>query len=230
MGCLIANWYENRELRIGITESLIPGSWFLILGSIFDKSRRFQVRSSCKRIFQVLKRRQSVTERAEAFIFFGPRALLGPELKAGDPAPDFKVVGEGLKEYTRADFAGKPMLISVVPSLDTGTCSIQTKRFNDEAGKLGDSIAFLTISADLPFAQKRYCGAEGVANLTVLSDFRDMDFALHYGTYIKDVRLNSRAVFVVDQDGIIRYAEYVPTAGQQPNYEAALERLKGAVA
>lgn len=171
-----------------------------------------------------------MTERPEAFTFFGPRALIGPELKAGDPAPDFKVVGEGLKEYTLADFAGKPMLISVVPSLDTGVCSMQTKRFNDEAGSMGDSIAFVTISADLPFAQKRFCGAEGVENLTVLSDFRDMDFALHYGTFIKGVRLNSRAVFVVDAEGTIRYAEYVPTAGQHPNYDAALEVLKGATA
>ena len=161
-------------------------------------------------------------ERANAFNFWGPRALVGPELKPGDKAPPFKLVNGKGEEVSSDRFAGRPLIISVVPSLDTGTCSKQTRRFNQEAGKLGDKVGVITISADLPFAQTRWCGAEGVENLQVLSDHRDMSFAEAYGTYIKDLRLESRAVFVVDQTGTVRYAEYVPTAGEQPNYDAVL--------
>lgn len=170
------------------------------------------------------------TERDNAFVFFGPRALIGPELKSGDKAPDFSLLNGTLEGFSLSSFAGKPLLISVVPSLDTGVCTKQSVRFNQEAGMLGDKATFLTVSADLPFAQARWCGANDAANAQVLSDYRDMAFAQAYGTYIKDIRLNSRAVFVIDANGVVRYAEYVPTAGQEPNYDGAIDALKDCVA
>ena len=164
-------------------------------------------------------------ERANAFDFIGPKTLVGPELKVGDKAPAFVVLGQDLKDLDSATLAGKPMLISVIPSVDTGVCDLQTKRFNEEAGRLGDKITLLTVSADLPFALRRYCGANEIKNLLVVSDHRTMSFGAAYGTYIKEVRLESRAVFVVDGAGVIRHAEYVPTAGQHPDYDAALAVL-----
>lgn len=169
------------------------------------------------------------TERENAFTFFGPRALVGPELKPGDKAPDFSLLNGKLESFSLKDFAGKPLLISVVPSLDTGVCSRQSVRFNQEAAALGDAATVLTVSADLPFAQVRWCGANDATNAQFLSDFRDMAFGQAYGTFIKGVRLDSRAVFVVDAQGTVRYAEYVPTAGQEPNYDAALAAVKEAL-
>ena len=168
-------------------------------------------------------------ERANAFDFIGPKTLVGPELKVGDKAPAFVVLGQDLKDVDSTTLAGKPMLISVIPSVDTGVCDLQTKRFNEEAGRLGDKITLLTVSADLPFALRRYCGANEIKNLLVVSDHRTMSFGAAYGTYIKEVRLESRAVFVVDGAGVIRHAEYVPTAGQHPNYDAALAVLAALV-
>lgn len=165
-------------------------------------------------------------ERTNAFVFLGPRTLIGPELKPGDKAPAFKLVNNKGEEVSNAAFAGKPLLISVVPSLDTGVCSLQTRRFNQEAGEFGDRLQVLTVSADLPFAQTRWCGAEGVKNLQVLSDHRDMNFGMAYGTYVKDLRLDSRAVFVVDGAGTVRYAEYVQVASEHPNYDAALAAVR----
>ena len=161
-------------------------------------------------------------ERANAFDFMGPKTLVGPELKAGDIAPAFSMIGPDSKEINSTDFAGKAMLISVVPSVDTGLCDLQTKRFNEEAGKLGERVVFLTVSVDLPFALRRYCGANEISNLIVATDHRSMSFGSAYGTYVKEIRLESRAVFVVDAAGVICYAEYVPVAGQHPNYDAAL--------
>jgi thioredoxin-dependent peroxiredoxin len=164
-------------------------------------------------------------ERANAFDFIGPKTLVGPELKVGDKAPAFVVLGQDLKDVDSTTLAGKPMLISVIPSVDTGVCDLQTKRFNEEAGRMGDKITLITVSADLPFALRRYCGANEIKNLLVVSDHRTMSFGAAYGTYIKEVRLESRAVFVVDGAGVIRHAEYVPTAGQHPDYDAALAVL-----
>jgi thioredoxin-dependent peroxiredoxin len=164
-------------------------------------------------------------ERANAFDFWGARTLIGPELKPGDKAPPFRLTGRKGQEVTSEQFAGKPLLISVVPSLDTGVCSIQTRRFNQDAGKLGDAVGFITVSADLPFAQARWCGAQGVENLQVLSDHRDMSFGQAYGTAIKELRWESRAVFVIDGAGVVRYAQYVPVAGREPDYDAALAAL-----
>lgn len=166
------------------------------------------------------------TEREGAFDFLGSRTLIGPELKPGDVAPDFSLMNAKLKEVTKSDFSGKPMLISVVPSLDTSVCSLQTSRFDSEAANFGDSLAVITVSADLPFAQARWCGEHDANNSVFLSDHREMSFGSAYGTAIKDVRLESRAVFVVDAQGTVRYAEYVPVAGDHPDYVAALQALQ----
>jgi thiol peroxidase len=165
-------------------------------------------------------------ERAEAFDFLGPRTLIGPELKPGDTAPDFTLINNKLKPVSKQDFAGKPLVLSVVPSLDTPVCSIQSKRFDEEAASLGDKVAILTISADLPFAQTRWCGDQNATNAQTLSDHMDMSFGDAYGTHVKEARVESRAVFVVDSNGVIQYVEYVPKAGEQPNYDAALAALK----
>jgi thiol peroxidase len=165
-------------------------------------------------------------ERENAFDFRGPKTLIGPELKAGDPAPNFVALSGKLEDASLADFAGKPLLISAVPSLDTGVCTKQSVRFNQAAAELGDAVAIVTISADLPFGQARWCGANDASSATFLSDHREMSFADAYGVHIKGVRLLSRAVFVIDGEGVIRYVEYLPVAGQEPNYDAALAALK----
>ena len=165
-------------------------------------------------------------ERANAFDFWGPRTLVGPELKPGDQAPAFTLTKLKNEKISSADFAGKPLVISVIPSIDTGVCSKQTRRFNEEAAALGDKVNILTVSADLPFAQARWCGAEGIDKVVMGSDYVDMNFGDAYGTHIKALRWESRAVFVIDQNGIIRHVEYVPTGGQEPNYDATLAALK----
>lgn len=165
-------------------------------------------------------------EREAAFDFFGPRTLIGPELRVGEAAPDFTLLNNKLQAVTKASYAGKPVLLSVVPSLDTGVCSKQTARFNQEAAAMGDKVAFVTVSADLPFAQARWCGANDAGNIEALSDHRDMSFAAAYGTYLQDFRLESRAVFVLDANGIVRHVEYVPAAGKEPDYDAALAVLR----
>ena len=150
-----------------------------------------------------------------------PLTVLGPELKVGDKAPDFMTVDNGLKPVDLAATGSGVRIFSVVPSLDTPVCDAQTKRFNDEAGKLGD-VTIYSISMDLPFAQKRWCGAFGVDHVKMLSDHRDGSFGTAYGTLIKDLRIQSRAIFVVDKSNVIRYVEYVKEVGDHPNYEAAL--------
>ena len=169
-------------------------------------------------------------ERTEAFNFWGPKTLVGPELKSGDPAPSFTVVDSKGETVTSQQFQGRPMLISVVPSLDTGLCSTQTRRFDQEIANYAGKINLLTVSADLPFAQNRWINAESVENVTVLSDHREMSFGDAFGTHVKELRIESRAVFVVDKDGVVRYAEYVPSAGNEPNYDAALEAVKEVIA
>ena len=156
-----------------------------------------------------------------------PLTLIGPELKAGDSAPDFNVVDSSLKPVTLKDTGTQVRIISVVPSLDTPVCDAQTKRFNEEAAKLPD-VDILTVSMDLPFAQKRWCGAFGVDKVKMLSDHRDGSFGSHYGTLIKELRIESRAIFVVDRNNQIRHAEYVKEVADFPNYEAALSAAKSA--
>jgi thiol peroxidase len=169
-------------------------------------------------------------ERPGAATFQGnPLTLQGPELRAGDKAPNFTILTNDLRDYTLANTTGKIRLISVVPSLDTPVCDTQTRRFNQEAGNLGDKVAILTVSMDLPFAQKRWCGAAGIDKLQTLSDHRDASFSLAYGTLIKELRLDSRAIFIVDSNDTIRYVEYVKEVSAHPNYEAALAAVRGAV-
>ncbi|WP_232698170.1 thiol peroxidase [Brevibacillus daliensis] len=156
-----------------------------------------------------------------------PVTLQGPEIKVGDTAPDFKVLANDLSEVTLADSKGTVRIISVVPSLDTGVCDQQTRRFNEEAASL-DGVTILTVSVDLPFAQSRWCGAAGIDKVKTVSDHRDLSFGLAYGVAIKELRLLSRAVFVVDSNDKVVHAEYVPAVGQHPNYEAAIEAASAA--
>lgn len=161
-------------------------------------------------------------------VLFGgnPVALSGNIIKNGDKAPEFTVIDNGLKPVQLSDFKGKVKLISIFPSIDTSVCSIQNHKFNNEAGSYEDKVAFLAISIDLPFALKRFCGAEGINNLKTLSDHRNTDFGNKYGFLIKDLRLLARGVVVIDKDDIIRHIEVVPNVGQEPDYESALKVLK----
>ncbi|RSD27728.1 thiol peroxidase [Mesobacillus subterraneus] len=156
-----------------------------------------------------------------------PVTLLGNEVKVGDQAPDFKVLANDLSEVTLQDTKGQVRLISVVPSLDTGVCDAQTRRFNEEAANL-DNVKILTVSVDLPFAQKRWCGAAGIETVQTLSDHRELSFGEAYGVAIKELRLLARAVFVVDSSDKVTYVEYVSEATDHPNYEAAVEAAKQA--
>lgn len=170
-----------------------------------------------------------MVERPNAFDFWGPRTLVGPELRPGDRAPAFRLTG--LKDETISSdrFTGKPLILSVVPSIETGVCSRQTRRFNEAAAALGDALSIVTVSADLPFAQARWCGAEGIDRVIMASDYKDMSFGDAFGTHVKELRWESRAVFVVDAEGIVRYAEYVPNGGREPDYDAALSVAKSLV-
>jgi len=155
-----------------------------------------------------------------------PLTLMGNEVKVGKKAPDFEVVANDLSAVKFSSFAGKVCIISSVPSLDTPVCDIQTRRFNEEAGKLGGNVVVLTISMDLPFAQKRWCGSAGVKNVQTLSDHRDASFGLAFGVLIKELRLLARAVFVVDKQGTIRYMQIVPELTKEPDYDAAMKAVK----
>ena len=154
-----------------------------------------------------------------------PVTLIGPELKVGDRAPDFTVVGNDLSQVSLESFRGKVCIISSVPSLDTPVCDMETRRFNSEASRLGDEVVVLTISMDLPFAQKRWCGAAGVDRVVTLSDHRDGSFGRAYGVLIKDLRLLARAVFVMDKEGRITYLELVKEIASEPDYEAVLSAV-----
>ena len=171
-------------------------------------------------------------KRANAVTFKGnPLTLVGPQLKPGDKAPDFTCVSSGLEIVNLAKTPARARLFSAVPSLDTPVCDTETRRFNQEAGKLGPGIEVWTISMDLPFAQKRWCGAAGVSSVKTLSDFRDRAFGQRYGVAIKDgplAGLNARAVFVVGKDGTVEHVEYVKEIGSEPNYNAALAAAKAA--
>ncbi|MBV2128111.1 thiol peroxidase [Arsukibacterium indicum] len=151
--------------------------------------------------------------------------LLGQELQTGQQAPEFKVVDNNFKTVQLRDFKGKTILISVVPSIDTGICSLQTKRFNSEVANLPENVVLLTISTDLPFAQKRYCQQEQVDSMAVLSDAVWRDFGSNYGLLIKDMGLLTRAILVIDSSGKLRYQQLVPELAQEPDYDAALSAL-----
>lgn len=155
-----------------------------------------------------------------------PLTLLGKELKVGDKAPDFELSDNDLKSVNLSAYRGKVLVISSVPSLDTPVCDMETRRFNEEAGKLGDKVTVLTVSMDLPFAQKRWCGAAGVERVTTLSDHRDAKFGEAYGVLVKGLRLLARAVFVVDRNGVIQYIQLVKEVTKEPDYEAVINAVK----
>jgi thiol peroxidase len=155
-----------------------------------------------------------------------PLTLVGKELSEGNPAPDFEVVDNNLSPVRFSSFRGKVCVISSVPSLDTPVCDLETRRFNEEAGNLSPDVKILTISMDLPFAQKRWCGAAGVDKVITLSDHREVEFGIQYGVLIKELRLLARALFVVDREGIIRYIQVVKEISQEPDYNAVLDVVK----
>jgi thiol peroxidase len=164
-----------------------------------------------------------MNERSGIITFKGnPFTLLGSELKVGDKAPDFAVVDNGLAPVSLASSAGKVRIISAVPSLDTPVCDAETRRFNQEAASLPGDVVVLTISLDLPFAQKRWCGSAGIEKVTTLSDYRDRSFGLNYGVLIKELLLLTRAIFVVDAQDVIRYIQIVPEVTSEPDYAAVI--------
>ena len=158
-----------------------------------------------------------------------PLTLVGTRVEVGDLAPDFEVVANDLSPVKLSSFRGKVCIISSVPSLDTPVCDTMTHRFNEEATSFGDDVVVLTISMDLPFAQKRWCGAAGVKNVQTFSDHRDASFGNAFGVLIKELRLLARAVFVIGKDGIVRYKQIVEELTDEPDYEAVLKAVKGVV-
>ncbi len=150
----------------------------------------------------------------------------GEMLEVGQQAPDFTLVATNFISKTLSDYDGKVKVLSVIPSIDTGVCSAQTHRFNEEAANFGDKVAVLTVSADTPFALKRYCGNEGIENTETLSTYKDMIFADDYGVHDTDWRVCQRAVFVLDQNNVVQHTEYVPVIGNEVNFLAALSKVQ----
>ncbi len=166
-------------------------------------------------------------ERKDAVTFKGnPITLIGNEIKEGDTAPDFTVLSTDLNEVRLSDYKGKVVVIAVFPSVDTGVCALQLARFNQEAASFGSDVQLLSISADLPFALKRYCADKGIENALTVSDHKELDFGMKYGFVIKELRLLSRGTVVIDKEGTVKYIEYVPEVGEHPDYEKALEVIK----
>jgi thiol peroxidase len=162
-------------------------------------------------------------ERSNIVIFKGnPATLLGPDIKVGDPAPEFHVVDNALQAVTLASNLGKVQLITVVPSLDTPVCDTMTRKFNEKAAQLPESVVVLTVSVDLPFAQKRWCGNAGIDKIKTVSDYQDRSFGLNYGLLLKELKLLARAVYVIDKEGKVAYREIVKEVTAEPDYEAAL--------
>jgi thiol peroxidase len=157
-----------------------------------------------------------------------PLTLAGEEVKVGAAAPDFDLMfyKDGMHHVRKADLLGKPSIISVVPSLDTPVCQVQTKTFNQRLAAMGDKVNALTVSLDLPFAMNRFCGAEGITALKVGSDYMNRDFGKAWGVLIEELMILARAVFVLDKDGVVRYAQVVKEVAEEPNYDAALAALQ----
>ncbi len=168
-----------------------------------------------------------MVERKGLITFKGnPLTLVGNEVKVGQKAPDFVAIDNNLTPVKFSSYLGKVCIISSVVSLDTPVCDIQTKKFNEEANRLGTEIMIITLSMDLPFAQKRWCGAAGVDRIQTLSDHRDASFGTSYGILIKELRLLARAVFLADRKGVLQYQELVKEVTNEPNYDALLKELK----
>ena len=171
-----------------------------------------------------------MTERSDAVTLKGnPKTLVGNELKVGDTAPDFTLTATDMSGKSLSDYAGKVKLISVVPSIDTPVCETETRTFNERAASLGDDIVVLTVSVDTPMAQKRFCAAQGIEKVHMLSDFKDHSFGPAYGVRIKEVGLLARQVFVVDKDNKVTYTQLVPEVADEPDYDAALDAAKAAL-
>ena len=169
-------------------------------------------------------------ERSGVITFQGnPLTLVGPAIGVGDDAPDAEVLANDLSAVSLSSFRGKVLVLSCVPSLDTPVCDTQTRKFNEAAGSLGEDVAILTVSMDLPFAQARWCGAAGIEAVQTVSDHRDAALGRAYGVLIKELRLLSRAVFVIGRNGKVQYVELVKEITEEPNYQAALEAAKGAL-
>jgi thioredoxin-dependent peroxiredoxin len=163
-------------------------------------------------------------ERAGLITMKGnPLTLLGRAVREGEPAPDFQVLDNNLSPVNLSSFRGKKCIISSVPSLDTPVCDLETRRFNQETARLGADVQILTLSMDLPFAQKRWCGAAGVERVLTLSDHRDASFGMAFGVLIKELRLLARAVFVLDEQGVVRYLQIVKEQAEEPDYQAVLD-------
>jgi thiol peroxidase len=173
------------------------------------------------------EKESAMQERTGLVTFKGdPLTLLGPELKVGDDAPDVTLVNSDLDNVALGSYRGTIVVLSVVPSLDTGVCSTQTKRFNEEAANLAEDTEIVTVSMDLPFAQARWCGAEGVQRVTTLSDYKTHEFGKAYGVRIKELGLLARSVWVVDKHGDIRYIQIVKETTEEPDYAEALAAVK----
>jgi thiol peroxidase len=167
-----------------------------------------------------------VDERAGKITMKGnPLTLMGQELKVGDTAPDVVLANNDLVPVSLSSYGGKICIISSVPSLDTPVCDMETRRFNEEAGALGEDVAIITVSMDLPFAQKRWCGAAGVDKVITLSDYGDMAFGNAYGVLIKELKLLARSVFVLDRQGTIQYVQLVNEVTEEPNYQEILDAV-----
>ena len=172
-----------------------------------------------------------MNERNGAATFFGnPLTLVGDEVKVGGKAPDFTLLKNDLSPAAMSDYAGKVLILTLVPSLDTPVCDTETRRFNSEAAALGDDVAILAVSMDLPFAQGRWCGAAGVEAVETLSAHRDTSMGESYGALVKELRLLTRVVLVVGKDGVVNHVQYVKEISEEPDYEAALVAAKAAVA
>jgi thiol peroxidase len=182
-------------------------------------------------IFTIISAEQIMSiERSGELTFKGKHlTVVGPKLQLGDDFPVVKLEAPDWSEVDLGSLKGTPLLISVVPSLDTGICDAQTKRFNDEAGKLEGKAKVLTVSSDLPWAQRRWVNDTEVKNVMVLSDHAGMTFGDAAGTHVKEMRIEQRAIFVVDKAGKVAYAEYVPEIAQHPDYDAAIEALNGVI-
>jgi len=157
-----------------------------------------------------------------------PVTLEGKEIKVGDKAPNFSVLANDMSEVTLNSSKGKVRLFSVIPSIDTGVCDSQTRKFNEEVSKL-ENVEVITVSVDLPFAQRRWCAASGLDNVITVSDHRDLSFGKAYGVVMKELRLLARAIFVVDASDTVTYVEYISEGSNHPNYDAAIEAVKTAL-
>lgn len=166
-------------------------------------------------------------ERTGIITFAGnPMTLLGDGVTVGQKAPDFTALNTQLEARSLSNYTGKVLAVYAVPSLDTGICDMQTRWFNEEAAKLGDGVQILAISCDLPFAQGRWCGAANISNIETLSDHRDVSFGLNYGVLIKELRLLTRSMFIIDKDGTIAYTQIVPEVTTELDIDAPIEAIK----